>query len=223
MLLPTFLIMITVASVNVNGLRSTSKMEGVFAMEAAHVLCLQETFWTDELVQQVRQRWYGELYTSCGTARSRGVAVLFRRGAVTDINCVHSDNAGRLLVVDFVYNNVSCRIINVYAPTEETQRKSFFQGLEVWCQPGCLLMGDWNIHLTTKDVGRNVKFTTDGSRPVLVNLIKNKELLDVWRQSRLDFHFDGLILPQNSEFLFIVIPQRRVLCFVLVSVCFLPQ
>uniref|UniRef100_A0A8C5ACM8 exodeoxyribonuclease III n=1 Tax=Gadus morhua TaxID=8049 RepID=A0A8C5ACM8_GADMO len=133
-------------------------------MEEADILCLQETRWDDNLLNMSRKQWKGQIYVSEGTPRARGVAICFNSAKITGINLVHRDLEGRLLVVDCVYEGRELRIINLYAPNGEKERRVFLAGLNVWCNPNCMIVGDFNVILTRSDLRQLVANTLKQSR-----------------------------------------------------------
>lgn len=64
---------------------------------------------------------------------------------------MHSDLEGRFVVVDLVFPFSFICIINIYASNVENEKKVFFSSLSRWCVTGCVLIGDWNVHLACND------------------------------------------------------------------------
>uniref|UniRef100_A0A3Q2CYF9 Endonuclease/exonuclease/phosphatase domain-containing protein n=1 Tax=Cyprinodon variegatus TaxID=28743 RepID=A0A3Q2CYF9_CYPVA len=85
---------------------------------------------------------------------------------------------GKLIVIDFRYNNVNYRLINVHAPNLETQRKRFFENIRKWITHSTILIGDFNVTLTIIDISSNCVFSEDPSRNELFKLIRNNDLID---------------------------------------------
>ncbi len=48
-----------IACLNINGLRDLSKFERVKRLSKAEVLCLQETHWTTDIMDDIKKRWEG--------------------------------------------------------------------------------------------------------------------------------------------------------------------
>ena len=86
-----------------------------------------------------------------------------------------------MLVVDCVYEGRELRIINLYAPNGEKERRGFLAGLNVWCNPNCMIVGDFNVILTRSDLSRNNTFKGDSTRRTLRDLMENYQLVDIWR------------------------------------------
>ena len=171
---------LVIFSLNANGLRTEYKRNAILDIRA-DILCLQETRWDDNLLNMSRKQWKGQIYVSEGTPRARGVAICFNSSKITGINLVHRDLEGRLLVVDCVYEGRELRIINLYAPNGEKERRVFLAGLNVWCNPNCMIVGDFNVILTRSDLSRNNTFKGDSTRRTLRDLMENYQLVDIWR------------------------------------------
>ena len=53
--------------------------------------------------------------------------------------------------------------------------------MNVWCNANSVIMGDFNIILTSKDASRNNVFVGDSSRRTLKEMMENNQLTDIWR------------------------------------------
>ena len=62
--------------------------------------CFVDTHFTDEMKNMVRSEWGGEVYISCGTVNSRGVAVLLNPLAAVLIHKAEVDVQGNYIVLD---------------------------------------------------------------------------------------------------------------------------
>ncbi len=112
-----------IACLNCNGLRDENKFEKVKGLIKADILCLQETHWADEIMDNIRKRWEGDIFVNHGNAKARGVATLIKGDRVNNVKQVYKDGNGRLLVIEFVFHNELFRLINIYAPNIENERK----------------------------------------------------------------------------------------------------
>ena len=120
-----------VYSCNVRGMRDHKKRMAIYNWlkeKKCDIYLLQETHChlkKDEV--SWAKEWGGQSYWSKGTARSKGVAVLFNENIKYDIKDSLIDANGRYIRI-----NVKCaeslhRIINVYAPNNEFERVNFFR------------------------------------------------------------------------------------------------
>ena len=173
--------MLHLASLNINGLRTNSKQESIFKNLKSDILCLQETRWDKTNEINCMKLWEGDIYTNNGTGKSCGVAILVKKGIIENVNCVHKDENGRCLIIDGTIDNVKLRLINVYAPNKENERKGFFEGIINWCNDVTVIMGDFNTVLTKNDISKNNTFKNDTSRRSLFKLMEKRNLLEVWR------------------------------------------
>lgn len=84
--------------------------------------------------------WKGQIFASLGTPKSCGVAICVKKDIVTNINCAHRDDNGRILVLDFVFCKREYRLINIYASNKEGERKKMFKEIEKWCVKDCVII-----------------------------------------------------------------------------------
>ena len=123
--------MVSITSFNANGMRNLLKLEQFLLSCSSDIICLQETCWTDDIIDNVKTKWRELLFVNNGSERSCGVAILIRRGGVENVKQVMSDNKGRVLVVEFEYQDFLFKLINVYAPNIESDRKDLFDLLKL--------------------------------------------------------------------------------------------
>lgn len=174
--------LMNIACLNCNGLRDESKFEKIKGCLKAEVLCLQETHWSDEIMDNIRKRWEGDIYVNHGNAKARGVATLIKGGRINNVKQAYKDGNGRLLVIDFMFYNEPFRLINIYAPNIETERREFFKEMKPLCKGNCIVVGDFNVWCTRLDASSSVNFKSDGSRKSLMEWMRNDDLVDVWRE-----------------------------------------
>uniref|UniRef100_A0A8C9ZA53 Endonuclease/exonuclease/phosphatase domain-containing protein n=1 Tax=Sander lucioperca TaxID=283035 RepID=A0A8C9ZA53_SANLU len=97
------------------------------------------------------------------------------------VQLVYKDDKGRVLIIDCEYNDCSLRILNIYAPNVDTERKIFFKSLHKWYSGNMLFFGDFNVAQTPNDLSMNNIFKGDVSRNELKELMRKNNLCDVWR------------------------------------------
>lgn len=178
--------MVNFVSLNVNGLRTMDKFQNIVQMENVDILCLQETHWDNDCVLKVKQIWRDFIFVNNGRGNSSGVAILLRKDVVDKVVHVHDDNNGRILVLDFEYMDMKFRIINVYAPNNEIERKVLFIEVGRWSVGNCIVVGDFNVKLDRLDMTRGAAFRNDASRGVLKKMMFEKKLIDIWRDDNPD-------------------------------------
>ena len=183
-------LMLKVSSFNTNGLRNSSKFGQVVAQCNSEIICLQETNWDDEIIEKCKKQWKGAIYANNGSKISCGVAILVKEGSVNNIKHIPCDNTGRLMMLEFEYMKVTFKLINIYAPNVEIDRRVFFEQLKPLCTGNCLIAGDYNVWCDRLDASSSAKFRHDSSRKMLLeNMVENK-LIDLWRAEN----------PQKKEF-----------------------
>ena len=173
-------VMLHCLSLNINGLRSKPKQDMFFNQAKADILCLQETRWDEGNEKDIKKLWEGEVYVQNGSQKSCGVATMIKKGAMANVKCVHKDKKGRF-IIEGKYKEVNLRLINIYAPNNESERKEFFEEVARWCNEDTIIIGDFNVALTQIDVSKNNVFKNDASRRVLFKLCEEHNLTDVWR------------------------------------------
>ena len=128
-------------SLNVNGLRGEWKRRMLFhKLQQGNydIVCLQETHHSCEAeAKQWMQAgsgagsaWLGASHWCHFTTSSRGVAILFSANIpFTNIHRIGNDPEGRVLRVDFTYNDTPFTVATIYAPSTAADRPRFFSQL----------------------------------------------------------------------------------------------
>lgn len=192
-----------VATLNVRGLgarRRQCQLNRLFQDNELHVVAVQETKieseeHTDNMVSSFRAHYNVCVSHAVGT--SGGCAVFIRRdlGVVEEaiVSCV----SGRLLVVDFALSAMSWRIICVYAPNNEAERKVFFERLEQYLntEKMVIVLGDFNCVCFAADRAKN-RPVRDKSALFLSELVHDYNLEDIGQVLHSDVrpnftHFQG--------------------------------
>uniref|UniRef100_A0A8C5EXJ1 exodeoxyribonuclease III n=1 Tax=Gouania willdenowi TaxID=441366 RepID=A0A8C5EXJ1_GOUWI len=168
-------IMISFFSQNARGLPTEIKMRGILGNKA-NVLFLQETKWDCGSMIKVKSLWRGPVFYNNGQGLAGGVAILVREGVFDEINCLYKDDEGRLLVVEGLKGDRRYRLINIYAPNKVMERKRVFGEVGRWCNNETIMMGDFNVILTSDDVSGASRFFPDSSRSLIFKLLKEKNM-----------------------------------------------
>lgn len=171
-----------IACLNGNGLRDIKKVERVIEILKADVICFQETHWSEEMMESVKNVWKEDIFVNHGNNKERGVAILIKREKVKHVNQVFNDGKGRLLALDFLFYNEPFRLINVYAPNVEIERKELFKMLKPVCKGKCIVVGDFNVWRSRLDASSSAKFRSDASRKYLNDWMQNDDMVDAWRE-----------------------------------------
>ena len=176
------LIMLTIISINARGLKNKNKREQIYGMSDYDMICLQETHWDERCMRDVENEWRGEVYANNGDGNARGVAILIKRGVIKKVKRCDDEGDGRMIGVKFEYMNEEFKLVNVYAPNEEKDRKVLFEKMGTMCDDNCMIVGDFNVWCGKLDVSENMQFRNDTTREVLEKIKIMKGLSDVWRE-----------------------------------------
>ena len=189
--------MISIISLNANGLRNQNKIQSLFTLFNEYkydIICLQETFWDDNFISYVKTQWSGKLFVSnCTELNRRGVAVLLKKNIDVNVIFQEGDMDGRLLHLKIDVVDCIIDIFNVYAPNDIRERKAFFQMLNSYVTPGCnnYIIGDWNMYSNKYlDACRTSSMRNDSSRIDYDDLLSNLNLIDIYRH----------VYPDKKEF-----------------------
>ena len=145
-----------VVCLNVRGIRTFEKRKAIFnwfMKQNADVCFLQGTYSTEEIENQWKAQWHGEIFFAHVSTHSRRVAILIRKGFDFKFKSSRSDEEGRYLILEASIQDANFRLVNIYAPNVISKQSSFFltlsdliseQGLNASdCK--ILLGGDFNV------------------------------------------------------------------------------
>ncbi len=177
---------IHIFSVNVRGIRSKKKRLQFFCLFKKlnyDIICIQESYVTEEVVGEWQKEWAGEMIYVEGTGHSSGQLILFRKGFDCTVTLEHRSE--RILAVDVEINNQHVAIMNVYAPQSGNEKILFFEqvsailnGLQT---PSVLLCGDFNTVLNNElDIISGEKHS-DHTVTKFNALLEECDLYDAWR------------------------------------------
>uniref|UniRef100_A0A3B3TZ47 exodeoxyribonuclease III n=1 Tax=Poecilia latipinna TaxID=48699 RepID=A0A3B3TZ47_9TELE len=107
-------------SLNARGLCREEKVNAVIFQSHCDILCLQETKWDILKEKEMSQKWKGKMFSAISSTQAGGVAIFVREGLFNNCHLVHRDQQGKFIIIDFFYNNISCRLINIHAPNRHT-------------------------------------------------------------------------------------------------------
>ena len=145
----TFMIMaLTVLTSNVNGIHDYHKWSDLWQALPKHdIICLQETHLCTS-----QERSFGlyaqsyDYFFSHGTSASAGVCVLVKR--TSGIIAVKSGEIpGKLVALHLTrdFNGLDMIVVCIYAPSDPSQRTTFFDCVPSFCTEHTLLLGDFNL------------------------------------------------------------------------------
>ena len=170
-------------SLNVRGIRTFEKRKSIFnwlTKQNSDICFLQETYSTEEIENQWKKQWPGDIYFAHGSNHSRGVAILIRKSFDFKLKSVRSDEEGRYLILETTIQDVPFLLVNIYAPNTTTKQSLFFQTLselindEGYNDPDykIILGGDLNVTM-------DPDLDCSGGNPVLKDSVKCVEDITV--------------------------------------------
>ena len=121
-----------VFSFNVRGIRDQTKRRSIFSFlkdQNANIYFLQETYSEPGDENIWRKEWGGELFFSHGTRHSKGVCILINPTMQLQVECLYSNNSGRLVLITISLNGQKVTLCNIYAPNDQANQLQFLQEL----------------------------------------------------------------------------------------------
>ena len=177
---------LNIVSLNVNGLRNTTKRKTLFRKFKENnfdVICLQESYITDEVTGQWKKEWGGDLVYTVGTARSKGQLVLIRKNLPYNWQVVTANQ--RLIIIKVKTDLGDIIICNAYAPNTDKDIDSFLMETSSLLNNSgidrLIVCGDFNTVLdNNRDIISGDKHS-DRSVETFNNFVDSCNLLDAWR------------------------------------------
>ena len=179
----------TIATLNAQGCRDSLKRFQVFEyfkqQVKADVYLVQDTQ-TNTMSESVwRLTWRGNIYFSHSPERAAGVAILFRPKFSFDFLEYREVVPGRALYMKCSINGKYIHILNVYAPSKDSQRTTFFTTVDNFLQTlynkgdNWYIAGDFNCTLYPLTDRTSSYEHHPGSAKILNTTIQSLELVDI--------------------------------------------
>ena len=206
-LLPLIVLMIILASVNCQGIRSPDRRKLAFSFFKRNrfdIILLQETHFTADMEIQVKREWEGDVCFTHGTNSARGVAILISSRLDHNIIQTRRDNEGRILNILLQMEEHAINIVNVYAPSTDTDRRIFFSDLGLFLSHDYynVIGGDFNCIMDIRQdkLGGN-RDARQSASGFLHTINARYNLTDVWRErhkGERDYTWTGRNSADNS-------------------------
>lgn len=158
---------LTLTSWNIRGVNNPVKSGKVLAHLKSlnsDIMFLQETHLKNDSHNRLRTRWIKDVYHTTFSTKSRGTAILMRKGIPFTHNKTIADKEGRYLVVIGEIYNISLTLVNLYASNIDNPSffKKVFALIPDISQTNLIIGGDFNTTLdpyldrsSTKRISRN--------------------------------------------------------------------
>lgn len=167
---------------NVDGLNTPIKRKKILThlkRSKPDIIFLQETHWKTNSGAALRAHWLDSCYSATYTSKSRGVAILFKKGLTYTIDEELVDEGGRYLLLKVRISDTAYTLLNVYAPND--QSSDFFANLtNLLVQRGdtnLIMGGDFNTTLCPLLDKSSYHHTASQASRDLLHLI---DLLALW-------------------------------------------
>ena len=177
-------------SVNVRGLRNKEKREKIFKWlnyQKFDIVLMQETFVTQDLENILKSERKCLLFFNNGTNHSKGVMIGVKNNLPLNIKECITQPGGRVIGVRFSFDKKCYFLVNVYAPTKSSEKRTFFKRFLSWLEKHkhtddyLLLGGDWNSvqnpHIDTQGLSHAHK-----SDNFFQKIRIKFNLIDIWRK-----------------------------------------
>lgn len=179
----------TIATLNVRGLRNKIKRKKIFhwiEKQNYDICCLQETFFTESIKQDIENDWSGTIYNCFSNSNhSKGTSILLNKNHHLENIEISYKAEGRGILMNFDIGGESFCIINIYVPNIISKKKEFIHNLQPWIINKCktnahiLIAGDLNISLTSDDRTSKIIDQCSGD---LRKFLEKHEYNDIWRK-----------------------------------------
>lgn len=145
---------ITFCSWNVNGVNEPVKRGKVLAhlkSLQADVIFLQETHLKNDLHARLRCRWIQHIYHSNFSFKTRGTAILIRRGVPFKHLSTIADKDGRYVMVVGEFHSTPVTLLNIYGPNNDDPEffKKVLNLIPDVSSTNLIIGGDFNLVLDT--------------------------------------------------------------------------
>lgn len=143
---------ITFCSWNVKGINEPIKRSKVLAhlnQIKTDIIFLQETHLKKESQHRLKAKWIAESYHSSFSHKSRGVAIVIRKGIPFATSSIIVDMDGRYIIVVGELNGEKVILLNVYGPNFDnpTFFNKTFNKIPEFAQYKLIIGGDFNCTL----------------------------------------------------------------------------
>ena len=140
-----------ITTLNINGLHDDRKRHKTYDFlnnRKNDITLTQETHSTPEWSRKWKNEWTGKSIWHTGPIpKSSGIAILFKEKSEIEIIHTNKDKEGRIIQCNIKYEQEILQIINIYSPTNPTDRKDFYINLQKFIDydQKTIIAGDFNM------------------------------------------------------------------------------
>ena len=147
----------------------------------ADIFCFQDVQISDpSFFKSFAEKWRGSCFWSPALGKQGGVMTCFSDSFDYEVVQWKRDTSGRVVSVVIKVNDYSFNIVNIYAPTNLTERKVFFENLHEYFLPSdsIVIAGDFNCYEYQSDkTGGNLSCAK-----YLADFRSTFNLVDAWQR-----------------------------------------
>ena len=168
---------------NIRGFGDDAKQRAIFDFAKnshADFVCLQETLVSDSLISTFRSKWKGSSFWSPALGKQGGTVILVPENSDFEIKKWQRDSSGRIVSILASLGDFNFNIVNIYAPTNLTERKCFYESLHDFFFPNALkiIVGDFNCVENASDKHGGVFSQAKD----LIDFRTQFKLIDIWQK-----------------------------------------
>ena len=168
---------------NIRSFGDDAKQRAIFDFAKnshADFVCLQETLVSDSLISTFRSKWKGSSFWSPALGKQGGTVIPVPENSDFEIKKWQRDSSGRIVSILASLADINFNIVNIYAPTNLTERKCFYESLHDFFFPNTLkiIVGDFNCVENASDKHGGVFSQAKD----LIDFRTQFKLIDIWRK-----------------------------------------
>ena len=173
------------STLNSHGLGNAGNQTTVFDFASnltSDFVFLQETLAARlDVIESLQSKWPGKSFWTPALGKQGGLAILVSPKTEFEILQQKKDTSGRVWSVFAHVGDINYNFVNIYAPTNPTERKRFFDTISDYFFPNSVkfIAGDFNcIESASDKFGGNFICAKE-----LKELRTNVRLVDIWRKT----------------------------------------
>ena len=182
---------LSILSLNINGLSEDKKRNKLFENLANKDIDIILIHSTNKSINKWKKEWLGKSFWNYGKIpKSSRVAMLLKKDLEIETHTMLKDEESRILSLNFSLEWKNYQIINIYAPTKNSEKSKFYKHLKnyVNTKQNLILGGDFNMveDLLLDRQGGNPNNTHMLGSNYLTKIKQTNNLIDIWRKENPD-------------------------------------
>ena len=180
---------LSTSTLNINGLAEDKKRNKLFENlnKKTDITLLQETHSTKKAVEKWEKESTGKSFSNSGKiTKSSGVAILLRKNLYIEILTIQKEDKVRILSLAFSFEKQNFQIVNIHAPTKNSEKLKFYKKLKnyITTKNNLILGGDFNMveDILLDRQGGHPNNTHMLGLDYLKQINEKNKLIDIWRK-----------------------------------------